>query len=724
LTHEPALDGLRGLAVAGVLVFHGGYLQGGYLGVDAFFVLSGFLITSLLLVEATGSGGVSLRRFWARRARRLMPALACVLGFVAIYAWVWAKPEELSTIRGDAIATLLYVANWRQIFTSNDYFALFRSPSPLQHTWSLAIEEQFYVLWPLIVFGLVRMRRGFSSARTVLITCSSLAVVSVVWAQVLFHISDTARVYYGTDTRAAAILFGGALAAWLVWRGPVQGRVSRRVLEVLGVVAFVGVGIAWVSLPGTSPVLYEGGLVLCGIGVAVVIAAAVHPDRGVVFRVLSLKPLCWLGLISYGVYLWHWPLFVVLNPDRVHLTGGWLFLVRIAVTLAIAIASYFLIERPIRYGAGHPIAMLAAVPVIATILVVAIIGSTASVPTDAIAGGPSRGGVMVVGNSVARSLIPGLQHAGLGVTNRTIPGCSLVPSIESNATAPSCGPFRKWTRELRPSYVLLVTGLFEASNVRLPSGIVVTPDRDAFVRYFEGRLQSAIDALSSTGATVLIPSVPCMAALDGWRKVFPTKASRDESVFNPTRLRLENDMIRAVVRRPENVERVRSPDLERLLCPHGVFEQMLGAITPARPDGVHPSPAAGDEIARWLIRATPGLAHATIRGQLNTADRIERELATVGLSCVRATPDPRDRDLQDVMRCRRSLLDPREATLHVYSSSASLRRWVSAYRSSFCAAGAATVTYLVGDGWALTGTDPAVATAGGLLHGTKVKARC
>ena len=165
LGHEPALDGLRGLAVVGVLVFHGGYLQGGYLGVDAFFVLSGFLITSLLLVEATGSGGVSLGRFWARRARRLLPALACVLGFVALYAAVWAQPNELATIRGDAIATLLYVANWHQIATSNDYFALFRSPSPLDHTWSLAIEEQFYVVWPLVIWLVVRARRGSNLAR-------------------------------------------------------------------------------------------------------------------------------------------------------------------------------------------------------------------------------------------------------------------------------------------------------------------------------------------------------------------------------------------------------------------------------------------------------------------------------------------------------------------------------------------------------------------------------
>src|SRR5437762_2587142 len=158
LNHQPALDGLRGLAVAAVLLFHGDHLRGGFLGVDAFFVLSGFLITSLLLTEARDRGGIALGAFWARRARRLLPALACVLAAVALYAWLLAKPDELATIRGDALATIGYFANWRSIFTSRDYWALFRSPSPLEHTWSLAIEEQFYLAWPLVVAALVRGR--------------------------------------------------------------------------------------------------------------------------------------------------------------------------------------------------------------------------------------------------------------------------------------------------------------------------------------------------------------------------------------------------------------------------------------------------------------------------------------------------------------------------------------------------------------------------------------
>ena len=168
LRHEPALDGLRGVAVAGVLLFHGGHLAGGFLGVDAFFVLSGFLITTLLLAEARSRGRIALGAFWGRRARRLLPALVCVLAAVALYAAVWAKPDELATIRGDALATIGYFANWRAIATSRDYWALFRNPSPLDHTWSLAIEEQFYLVWPLLVAVLIRGCRVRVAARRVL----------------------------------------------------------------------------------------------------------------------------------------------------------------------------------------------------------------------------------------------------------------------------------------------------------------------------------------------------------------------------------------------------------------------------------------------------------------------------------------------------------------------------------------------------------------------------
>ncbi|HEY5011346.1 MAG TPA: acyltransferase, partial [Acidimicrobiia bacterium] len=223
IPHISALDGARGLAVAGVLLFHGGHLLGGYLGVDFFFTLSGFLITSLLLAESNRTGNIGLGGFWARRARRLLPALAVLMVGVAIYSMTLAKPAELAQIRGDALATLAYGANWRAVYAPLDYWALFSAPSPLNHTWSLAIEEQFYVLWPLLFVGLLAWWKR-AVPKAVLVTSLGLAAVSSVLMIVLYDAANSNRVYFGTDTRAAAILFGAALAAWLSIHGPVVGR--------------------------------------------------------------------------------------------------------------------------------------------------------------------------------------------------------------------------------------------------------------------------------------------------------------------------------------------------------------------------------------------------------------------------------------------------------------------------------------------------------------------
>ena len=210
ISHVPALDGLRGAALLGVLFFHAdGALKGGYLGVDLFFVLSGYLITSILLAEHDATGKIVLSTFWVRRARRLFPALLSLMPAVAAYAWLLARADELKGIRADALATLGYVANWRAIFSHKSYWELFASPSPLEHTWSLSIEEQFYVVWPLVV-ALV-LRRG--SRGWVLALSLGLGALSMGAMALLFDPADTTRAYLGTDTRAAAILAGAALAA-------------------------------------------------------------------------------------------------------------------------------------------------------------------------------------------------------------------------------------------------------------------------------------------------------------------------------------------------------------------------------------------------------------------------------------------------------------------------------------------------------------------------------
>lgn len=651
LAHQPALDGIRGAAVAAVLLFHGGHLTGGYLGVDAFFVLSGFLITSLLLAEHSDRGTISLRHFWERRARRLLPAVLCVLVAVAAYAALVAKPDELATIRGDGLATLAYVANWRQIFTSNDYFALFRSPSPLQHTWSLAIEEQFYLVWPLVVLAIVRGKASGDAARRVLTWSIGLGLVSFAWMQVLYHRTDPSRVYYGTDTRAASILVGAALAALLTRRGPVQSRRARVALEAAAIVALAGLAVAWTRLDGNSPRLYRGGLFLCALAAAVVIAAGVHPERGPVARVLSWRPLCALGLVSYGVYLWHWPIFVYLNEQRVHLSGWPLFGVQVAVTLVVSYASYRIVERPIRHGFGNN-ALLRLTPAVAIVMVIVIVVSTNGAATpaaSAASSSSSRGGVLVVGDSVARSLVPGLRDVGLPVTDASILGCRLVrghviggpPSSEVNC--PWATAWRQMVRKYQPRVVLLVSGVWDLFDIEPPGAKhALVPGTPAWNTYYADTLQRAINVLGAGGARVVIPTVPYTASL-----AFFTQLGK-RSAFNPVRVRAANAVLREVISKNQRV--ATSPDLNKFLSPSGAYQPWLGNVKQMRTDGVHYSQQGADVVARWLkpwLTTSASTTSVVISGDPQAdflglwTNSDARHLSRVGAPYVRQQPAPK-----------------------------------------------------------------------------------
>jgi len=344
--HVPALDGLRGVAVAVVVAFHLGHLRGGWLGVDVFFVLSGFLITALLVRERDERGSIDLVSFWRRRALRLLPALALVMVAVAAYAHWWALPRELARLRTDALATLTYSTNWVSVAAHRGYWARYALPSPLEHTWSLAIEEQFYLLWPLVVL-VVLGRRGRARTGRLLAVCAAGAAGLGGLAVVLFtHGADPSRLYAGTDTRAPALLAGAALAVLVHRHGPVRGRGARRCVALGGVAAAALLAVAMVGLDGQADLVYQGGLVVCSIAAALVIAAAIQPGR--LGAALSARPLRALGTISYGVYLWHWPVIVVVRPPRVDLHGWPLLVVRLVLTAGAATASYVVVERPLR----------------------------------------------------------------------------------------------------------------------------------------------------------------------------------------------------------------------------------------------------------------------------------------------------------------------------------------------------------------------------------------
>ncbi|HEX5587390.1 MAG TPA: acyltransferase [Acidimicrobiia bacterium] len=348
---QRGLDGLRGLAVIAVLLFHQGFgwARGGYLGVSLFFTLSGFLIARLLIDEVERTGGLRLGAFWGRRLRRLAPAALLALLIVCVYGATFATDSQLLALRGDLWSSIVNVTNWRFVSSHNSYADLFQDPSPLQHFWSLAIEEQFYVVFPLLVAGiaaiLVKLGRSTHFRRSLGVIVVALMGASLL-EQVAFGSVD--RIYYGTDTRALELLAGVLLAC--CWTPKVaQSRTAARVAGVAGAAALVGVLALWSTVGFGTPWLFDGGLALVALVGVVVIVAATVP--GPVRVIGSWRPLVAVGLVSYGLYLYHWPVFLVLDPARTGLQGWALFGVRCAVTAALAVGSYFLLELPFRKGA-------------------------------------------------------------------------------------------------------------------------------------------------------------------------------------------------------------------------------------------------------------------------------------------------------------------------------------------------------------------------------------
>jgi len=405
LTYQPALDGVRGIAVLLVVVFHldVGILGGGYLGVSVFFTLSGFLITSLLLSEARigaldsarssgdrSSSGIDLPRFYVRRVKRLLPASTATLLAVVVLAAV-GLIERTSTLQGDVTAAAWNVFNWRELASGNSYAELFESESPVAHFWSLAIEEQFYVFWPVVLVVLLKAvgsrRSGLLAALSLLFAASTISAL----------VASADVVYFATWTRAAEILAGAILATWM-WKGPATASTkpgsanrpnwwSKLTAPALGIIV-----LASVVTPTSSGWAYAGGLPLFSIASVALIAGLQAPGR--VRKSLSLVPIVALGRVSYGVYLVHWPVFIVLDEQRLG-TGGWtLASARLATTLLIAGVMYIALERPIRTSSRiiPPIAVagMALGAIVAVTIAAATVSSSsiASDPAPAVIGAP------------------------------------------------------------------------------------------------------------------------------------------------------------------------------------------------------------------------------------------------------------------------------------------------------------------------------------------------
>jgi peptidoglycan/LPS O-acetylase OafA/YrhL len=352
LAHVPALDGLRGLSVAAVLAYHSHWTwaRGGFLGVSAFFTLSGFLITTLLLDEHRRAGRIAIGPFLLRRVRRLLPAATTTVVAVVLLglAGVWDTAQR-SAVHSGAPAALLQLANWEMIRSPRSYADLFSAPSPLQHFWSLAIEEQFYWVFPtLLALALVARR---PPRRLLAAALATAALASTAAAVMLSSHSDLDRLYLGTDTRMAELFVGASLAALSHRRLRVGGHRGAVLAASVGGASLVGIVIAWTRVDLATLALYRGGLLVHALAVAAVITTAVR--RGPVTKLLSVRPLTLLGRLSYSVYLVHWPVFVMVDRYEGRLGTFGTNAVRLGATCALAAVMYRFVETPIRRPAGR-----------------------------------------------------------------------------------------------------------------------------------------------------------------------------------------------------------------------------------------------------------------------------------------------------------------------------------------------------------------------------------
>lgn len=573
LGYEPSLDGLRAVAVLAVLFFHAhfSWAPGGFLGVSTFFTLSGFLITSLMIKEWRSSGGVSLRNFFSRRFRRLLPASWFTMGLVlAMGAFgVWAN-DQLRSLRGDVPWALIELINWHFIAEGRSYGAQFEAPSPLEHYWSLAVEQQFYLLLPLVLLALLgwSQRRALARdgarsgpATTPLRPLVIVLVIGAVlsWSLNWYFAQDSvSRSYYGTDTRLAELAVGALIATVGLRRirnGPTVRRRALATVGILGLVVSLGL---WSTATVGSQWMYPFGFMATAAASTMLILGALQP--GPLRWVLELTPVVALGKISYGVYLLHWPIFLWLTPARTG-WGQWpLFGLRMAVTITASVVMFRLLETPIRSG-SRLVARVSAgfvAPVAVALLVVTAmvtsdlpgpseLASAVNTTTTTLPPAPVR--VLVIGDALAESWRPlagapsgssSLDDPTTGGSSQTMitvpdtgapleltvaasPDCGVVlggfvrlSNGELERDTDRCGKVHEaWSDallETRPDVVLIWAAPRDVADRRLdPSTPWSQPGVPELDDFLSVELRELVDAMSATGSAVVLGSAPYFA---------------------------------------------------------------------------------------------------------------------------------------------------------------------------------------------------------------------
>ena len=633
--HQPALDGLRAVSVAVVVLYHldASWMRGGFLGVDAFFVLSGYLITSLLIAERRSTGTTRLGGFWSRRARRLLPAVLVMIAVVVWYGSGVTPALQLGGLRSDALASIGYVANWRFIDAGRSYFDLLTTPSPFQHLWSLAIEEQFYLVWPLVFLLVARSRRSLILTALAGVV---LAQLTMVW---LWDPANPSRAYFATPARLNGILLGAALAGVLSVRRSLPTPSVQRVARWGGVLVAVVLVAAWMRVT-PSRLFFYGGDTLFDLAIVGLILALQVPGHPLA-RLLALRPLVWLGGLSYAVYLWHWPVIVYLDAERVGLSGVPLDALRIGVTIGLAIASGLVVERWFRRsqvpvlvwvlpatalcvavvlvttaGAQSPSAFFAAFqPGHACTFPPAreVTTATHALGRDPIPSvGPIRGAtVSVIGDSRACSLLPGLVAAHgrthFRVGNGAVLGCGVVaerfdvPGFVTDAWRNACpGAARRGLARVRADTdVLMWWSTWEAEDLDVGARLVRagTDEHDALVRQ---RMEDWLASAPRTGTHVAIMINP-MPTAD------PARPPADRAIHAATVSKLQrlNHVTRDFA--AAHPDRVTVIDLDRFLCAGQTDCPFRRDGIVMRPDGEHLDAQSAGIVARWLL---PQLAAA------------------------------------------------------------------------------------------------------------------
>lgn len=604
----PALDGLRGAAVAAVLAFHAGHLRGGWLGVDAFFVLSGYLITSLLLVDRLRHGRVRLGRFWIRRVRRLGPALVVTIVATSVLVARNADPFERGRFRLDAFATLFEVMNWRSIIAAEDYWSAWMSPSPLRHAWSLAIEEQVYLLWPLVV---VAVLARFGRPLAVMVTALVGAGLSVA-AMLALESSgaDLNRLYLGTDTRVAGVLLGAAVAARRLHVGPRRWRSGRRARVLVGTVASVPLGVLWVILDGDDRTTYRGWLSLAGVLAALVVASlADRADGGPLGRVLSTPPLTWLGRISYGLYLYHWPVYLLFSPRGDRLDGLDL-VAAVSLSLLVAEVSHRWLERPIRHGrlTGRP--ARTAVPAALALATVAVLLATVdsrdrSTDWDRYlvrSSAPDAPTVVFAGDSVPLLLgqvaTGQVDELGVNIGSVAVAGCNILDTVGPQRDiggkvwdGVGCGRpgrFRDGVLAYRADVSIVLFGRIHNNAVRI-DGTWRLPCDPLYDEAYRFHLNRIVDELRASGGSVVLVSSPG-SSVDWVLDAVPEGMAERFDCLNSI-------LVDVAERRPG----VGFVDLAGWICPapDRCLEEIDGVDL--RPDTVHFEGPGAELVNRWLI---------------------------------------------------------------------------------------------------------------------------